>query len=75
MDHLERLGYTQRYFLSHPAFGEKEVTQSEFIRAERDAGFYPKSGSGVATGGFGFGSGGVSGRVETTRIVDHEVGT
>ncbi|MCR3717804.1 hypothetical protein M8453_25040 [Citrobacter freundii] len=71
MDHLERLGYTQRYFLSHPAFGEKEVTQAEFIRAERAAGFYPKSGSGVATGGFGCGD--ICGRVETTRVVEHEV--
>ncbi|EAM7657038.1 hypothetical protein GSB13_003858 [Salmonella enterica] len=69
MDHLERLGYTQRYFLSHPAFGEKEVTQEEFINAERAAGFYPKSGSGVATGGFG--SGDIRGRVETTRIVEN----
>lgn len=71
MDHLERLGYTQRYFLSHPAFGEKEVTQAEFIRAERAAGFYPKSGSGVATGGFGYGD--ISGRVETTRMADNGV--
>ena len=71
VDHLERLGYTHRYFLSHRAFGEKEVTQAEFIRAERAAGFYPKAGSGVATGGFGCGD--ISGRVETTRIVEHEV--
>lgn len=71
MDLLERLGYSQRFFLSHPAFGEKEVTKEEFIAAERAAGFFPKSGSGVATGGFG--SGDILGRVETTRMVDHEV--
>ncbi|EFU5438376.1 hypothetical protein HT774_004154 [Salmonella enterica] len=66
MDHLERLGYTQRYFLSHPAFGEKEVTQEEFISAERAAGFYPKSGSGVATGGFSCGD--IRGRTELSRL-------
>ncbi|HHQ5858172.1 TPA: hypothetical protein ACSRRE_004261 [Enterobacter hormaechei subsp. hoffmannii] len=68
MDHLERLGYTQRYFLSHPALGEKEVTQAEFIRAERAAGFYPKSGSGVATGGFGYGD--ICGRTELVKVED-----
>lgn len=64
--HLERLGYSQRFFLSHPAFGEKEVTKEEFIAAERAAGFFPKSGSGVATGGFG--SGDIRGRVETFKV-------
>lgn len=62
MDHLELLGYTRRFFLSHPVFGEKEVTQEEFIAAERAAGFFPKSGSGVATGGFRCGD--VRGRTE-----------
>ena len=66
MDHLEHLGYTQRYFLSHLAFGEKEVTQAEFIRAERAAGFYPKSGSGVATGGFSYGD--ICGRTELVKV-------
>jgi hypothetical protein len=56
----------KRYYLS--AFGiEKEVTEEDFIRAEREAGFYPKHGCGpVATGGFGTGvSGfGLGGRIE-----------
>lgn len=40
-----------------------EVTQEEFIRAERAAGFHPKYGCGpCATGGFSSGS--VSGKVE-----------
>ncbi|HHA2249955.1 TPA: hypothetical protein ACOEHG_004897 [Enterobacter ludwigii] len=68
MDHLERLGYTQRYFISHSVFGEREVTQAEFISAERAAGFYPKSGSGVATGGFS--SGDISGRTELIKMED-----
>jgi len=29
-----------------------QVTEEEFIKAERESGFYPKSGDGVATGGF-----------------------
>lgn len=66
MDHIERLGYTRRFFLSHRVFGEKEVTQDEFIAAERSAGFYPKSGSGVATGGFGCGD--ISGRIELIKV-------
>lgn len=65
-DFLDQMDYNQRYFLSHPAFGEKEVTQAEFIRAERAAGFFPKSGSGVATGGFG--SGDISGRIELIKV-------
>ena len=39
-----------------------EVTEEEFIKAERSAGFRPKYGDGVATGGFSNGS--ISGRVE-----------
>ena len=39
----------------------QEVTRDEFIQAERCAGFRPKAGNGVATGGFG--GGGVSGSI------------
>lgn len=56
---------SQSFFLSHRAFGEKEVTCEEYIRAERDAGFFPKSGDrdALATGGFSCGD--MSGRVQT----------
>lgn len=51
------------YFLSHPIFGEKEVSKKEFIAAERQAGFHSKFGPDeCATGGFGV-SGGLSGSV------------
>ncbi len=54
---------TVKYFLKGDWEEDwKEVTKEEFINAERAAGFRPKSGDGVATGGFG--GNGVSGRVE-----------
>lgn len=56
-------GYLKQFFLSHPAFGEKEVTRQEFIAAERAAGFYSRTGSDLATGGFSS-HGGVSGSVK-----------
>lgn len=61
--------YEVKYFLSHPQLGEKEVTKEDFIKAERAAGFYPKSGNpdDCATGGFG--GNGLSG---TVRYVDVE---
>ncbi|MHA1170222.1 MAG: hypothetical protein ACTSRU_20535 [Candidatus Hodarchaeales archaeon] len=40
----------------------KEVTKAQFINAERNAGFRPKDGDGVATGGFG--GNGMNGKVE-----------
>ncbi len=48
-------GYIEKYFLKHPVLGEKEVTREEFIAAEREAGYSPKSGNpnDLATGGFG----------------------
>lgn len=49
------VGYNQRFFLSHPAFGEREVTREEFIVAGCATGLFPKSGSGVVTGGFSSG--------------------
>lgn len=68
---LEQYGYTSKYFLSHPMFGEKEVTLEEFITAEKAAGFYSKTGVGPATGGFGV-YGGVSGRVQHIRIKENQ---
>ena len=55
--------WVNRYFLKADWQNEyQEVTEEQFITAERAAGFRPKYGDGVATGGF---SGrGVSGRVE-----------
>jgi hypothetical protein len=49
---------TDRYFLQLLAGGEPtEVTQEQFILAERNAGFHPKRGCGpVATGGFSNGT-------------------
>lgn len=51
----------KKYYLSFHGL-EKEVTKEEFIKAEREAGFYSKFGSDhEATGGFGGGS--VSGSI------------
>ena len=52
----------KKYFIKCDGFGEKEVTKDEYIKFERQAGFRPKFGYGVATGGFS--SGAISGRVE-----------
>ena len=42
---------------------EVEVTREEFIKAERQAGFYPKGGGDhLATGGFS--GGGIRGRIK-----------
>ena len=52
-----------KYYLKADFQKEKqEVTKEEFIQAERAAGFRPKYGDGVATGGFS--GGGVSGYIE-----------
>ena len=44
-----------RYFLALDIGDPKweEVTEDAFVEAERNAGFFPKGGQGVATGGFG----------------------
>lgn len=57
------MGEGNRYYLKNAWETDfKEVTVKQFIQAERSAGFFPKAGQGVATGGF---SGrGVRGRVE-----------
>jgi hypothetical protein len=52
---LEEIRRSTRYFLKPDTERAvwQEVTEEEFARAERSAGFYPKPGCGpVATGGF-----------------------
>ncbi len=51
----------ERYWLRISGLAWQEATQEQFMAAERTAGFYPKTGSGVATGGFG--NGVIQGRV------------
>ena len=60
--------YKDRYFLKADFNNiESEVTEKEFIKAEKMAGFHSTSGPDhVATGGFSIG--GVSGLIETKRI-------
>jgi hypothetical protein len=62
--------YKAEYYLIHPQLGEKEVTKEEFIKAERSAGFYPKSGNpnDCATGGFGYD--GLQGSVKYVKLVE-----
>lgn len=65
--------HEQWYFISfdhgeHGRIPWKRVTEEEFIKVERQAGFYPKGGHGVATGGFG-GSSGQQGRVVSPAYV------
>lgn len=52
------------YFLTHPVFGTKEVTKTQYIAEEQRLGFFPKSGrpDECATGGFS--SGDFKGSVE-----------
>lgn len=71
-----------KYYLSRPSWGEeeREVTREEYILAERNAGFHPKSGNpdDLATGSFSGGNG-YCGRVdyskadvEVDEIFNHE---
>lgn len=46
----------ERYWLRVSGFSWHEATKDQFIKAERDAGFRPKYGNGLATSGFGNGS-------------------
>jgi hypothetical protein len=56
--------YPVKYYLKLARVDEEfEVSRDRFIHAERSAGFRPKSGNGVATGGFTVVVG-VSGRIE-----------
>jgi len=53
----------ERYWLQKDGSPWREVTREEFVSAEKDAGFYPKSGCGsVATNGFSSSSG-IAGKV------------
>jgi len=55
----------EKYYLKADFQNEyQEVTKEEFIQAERAAGFRPKYGDGLATGGF-LGNG-VSGSIKYT---------
>ena len=55
----------KKYFLRTKWYDKpKEVTKNQFIAAERNAGFHPKSGKGCATGGFS--GGGVHGMIKIT---------
>jgi len=61
-----------KYYLSFHGL-EKEVTKEEFIKAERQAGFYSKFGPDhLATGGFG--GGGISGSIRYEEISTKELG-
>lgn len=59
----EATDMAKRYWLRTKEDPWQETTENEFIRAERNAGFYPKSGNGVATGGFSSTRSNVRGRV------------
>lgn len=62
--------YKERYYLKADWQTEwQEVTQDQFVDAERNAGFHPKSGCGpVATGGFS--ARGICGRVDYEKVED-----
>ena len=62
----------ERYWLKRTGSAWQEATQEQFIQAERNAGFRPKSGSGVATGGFSNGS--ITGRVTYGEITSKDYG-
>lgn len=67
MAHEEKTNSPEpQYFLTHPLFGEKQVTKKEWIEEERRQGFVSKFGPDhPATGGFGT-SGGISGSIRYT---------
>jgi hypothetical protein len=62
--------YTTKYFLSHDILGEAEVSKQDYIKAERAAGFYPKSGSLDDCATSAFGGIGLCGHTRTTKNVD-----
>lgn len=47
-----------RYFVKTDVHEEEEITQEEYIKFERAAGFYPKPGCGPVVTGF-FGANGI----------------
>ena len=56
----------ERYWLKVEDLAWQEATREQFILAERGAGFHPKNGTGVATGGFITGS--LQGMITTGEI-------
>ena len=62
----------ERYWLRVAGLAWQEATQEQFISAEHDAGFRPKGGDGVATGGFS--AGGVEGKVTYDEITSDRYG-
>jgi len=48
---IKEIYYTRSYVGDEPTEW-KQVSEQAFIDEERGCGFYPKGGSGVATGGF-----------------------
>lgn len=59
-----------RYYLSHTLFGAREVSRSQFIDAERKAGFHPKSGRPDDLATAGFSRGDISGSIRHDRQVE-----
>ena len=66
--------FETRYWLREGNDPWKEVFEEEFIKAERSAGFYPKSGNGVATGGFSSSRSRFEGRVTYGEITQDKRG-
>lgn len=60
----------ERYWLRVSGLAWQEATKDQFIKAERSAGFRPKSGDGVATGGFSCGA--IQGRVTYGEITEEK---
>lgn len=62
----------KRFWLRASGLRWQEVTECEFIKAERAAEFRPKIGCGIATSGFH--SGAVEGRVTHGEITEENYG-
>ncbi|MBI2053386.1 MAG: hypothetical protein HYT41_01405 [Candidatus Sungbacteria bacterium] len=75
MSDLATVDFTERYWIRKKGQW-REVFKREFIGAERQAGFYPKSGSrfDLATGGFSDSCSGLSGRVTYGEITGGRYG-
>jgi len=59
----------KRYWLKVGSADWREVNEEQFIKAERDAGFCPRDGDGLATGGFSTTiGGGICGRITRGEI-------
>jgi hypothetical protein len=62
-DHL----FEQRFFIDRGA-GEQEVTEADYVAAERSAGFYNTLGHPELPATHAFSSSGLRGRIEEKRI-------